>query len=197
MIRHIFISFLHLGSLGLLLLGVLDSSFFFLPFGNDLLLIGLTARNREHLPLYVLAAACGSGLGVLLLDVVARKGGEAGLKKMMKQSRIDYFKKKMEHNAASAIILACLAPPPFPFTAVIAASSAFAYPRIKLLGAVLLARVLRFTVVGILALMFGRQVMRIAQSPVFVWAMVGFIALCAVVSAISVAGWIRRSRSAS
>ena len=65
-------------------LGIADSSFLFLPFGNDLLVVILTARDHAHLPLYVLTASIGSTLGVLLLDAVCRKGGEEGLKKMMK-----------------------------------------------------------------------------------------------------------------
>ena len=38
--RPLFILLLHAGGLGLIILGILDSSFLFLPFGNDLL-VGL------------------------------------------------------------------------------------------------------------------------------------------------------------
>src|SRR5215813_8851689 len=86
-VRRLLAFFLHLGPAGPLLLGIADSSFLFLPFGNDLLLVILLARNHEHFWIYVPMAALGSTMGVLLLDMVCRKGGEEGLKKMLKPKR--------------------------------------------------------------------------------------------------------------
>ncbi len=87
--RPLFAFFFHVGACGLVILGILDSSFVFLPFGNDLLLVVLVARHHGYLPLYVLAASLGSATGVLLLDLVCRKGGEEGLKKMMSRKRLN------------------------------------------------------------------------------------------------------------
>jgi membrane protein YqaA with SNARE-associated domain len=193
-LRHCLDWLLHLGLFGPLLLGIADSSFLFLPFGNDLLVVILTVRNHAHLALYVVTAAIGSTLGVLLLDTVCRKGGEEGLKKMMKPARLEYFKRRMTNQAAIAIGLACLAPPPFPFTLVIASASAFAYPRQRLLGLVFIARSVRFTLVGLLAIRFGGDILRIANAPETTWIMVGFIALCVVGSTFQVMKWVRRSR---
>ena len=72
----------HIGYFGPVVMGVLDSSFLFLPFGNDLLVIALVARHHEGYLLYVLAATVGSTLGVLLLDLAARKAGGSGVQKM-------------------------------------------------------------------------------------------------------------------
>src|SRR5580700_6744692 len=143
----------HIGAFGLFILGVLDSSFFFLPFGNDLLLVVLVARHHAYLPLYVLGASLGSATGVLLLDLVCRKGGEEGLKKMMSRKRLNYLKKKMSQSAAVPLIVSCLAPPPFPFTAVIAAASAFQYPKLRLLGYVFGFRAVRFILIGLAAIL--------------------------------------------
>jgi membrane protein YqaA with SNARE-associated domain len=185
---------LELGVFGPLILGIADSSFLFLPFGNDLLIVILTARDHSGLPLYVATAAIGSTLGVVLLDAVCRKGGEEGLKRMMKPARLAYFKRRMTSQAGIAIATACLAPPPFPFTLVIASASAFEYPRVRLLSLVLIARSIRFTIIGLLAIRFGRQILRIAKSPQTEWIMLGFIGLCAIGSAFQVAQWVRRSR---
>jgi len=185
---------LSLGAFGPLLFGIADSSFLFLPFGNDLLVVILTVRNHAHLPLYILTAAMGSTLGVVLLDLVCRKGGEEGLKRMMKPGRLEYFKRRMSNQAAVAIGLACLAPPPFPFTLVIASASAFAYPRPKLLGLVFVARAIRFAIIGWLAIRFGGDILRIARAPETTWIMVGFIVLCVLGSAYQVMQWVRRSR---
>ena len=193
LLRHLLAWLLHLGVFGPLLLGIADSSFLFLPFGNDLLVVILTARDHGHLPLYIVTAAIGSTLGVALLDVVCRKGGEEGLKKMMKPRRLEYFKRRMSKQAGVAIGVACLAPPPFPFTLVIASASAFAYPRQRLLGLVFVARTVRFTIIGLLAIQFGRQILRIAREPLTTWIMVGFIVLCIVGSAFQVMQWVRRS----
>ena len=194
LLRHLLAWLLQLGIFGPLLLGIADSSFLFLPFGNDLLIVILTARHHAQLPFYVLTAAVGSTLGVLLLDAVCRKGGEEGLKKMMKPRRLDYFKRRMSNQAALAVVLACLAPPPFPFTLVIASASAFAYPRPRLLGLVFVARAVRFMIVGLLAVRFGRDILRIARAPETTWIMLGFILLCLIGSTCQVMQWIRRSR---
>jgi hypothetical protein len=130
----------------------------------------------------------------LLLDAVCRKGGEEGLKRMMKPRRLEYFKRRMSNQAAIAIGLACLAPPPFPFTIVIASASAFAYPRPRLLGLVFIARAIRFSIVGWLAIRFGQDILRIAREPETTWIMVGFIAVCIIGSAFQVLQWVRRSR---
>jgi membrane protein YqaA with SNARE-associated domain len=192
--RQVFIYLIHLGALGPLILGVLDSSFLFFPFGNDFLLIILTSRDRQHLPWYVLTASCGSTIGAFLLDLVCRKGGQEGLQRMMKRKRFEYLKQQMKTHAALALMVACLAPPPFPFTVVVAAASAFQYAKSRLLGLIFVFRAVRFTLVGLLALWLGRQVIRIVNSDQFIWAMIGFIALCTVGSAIQVFQWVQRSR---
>ncbi len=194
MVRHLLAWLLKLGIVGPLLLGIADSSFLFLPFGNDLLIVILVARNHARLPFLVLSAAVGSTIGVLLLDAVCRKGGEEGLKRMMKPRRLEYFKQRMSNRAAIAIGLACLAPPPFPFTLVIASASAFAYPRRRLLGLIFVTRAVRFTIVGLLAIGFGRCILRMARAPETTWIMLGFIILCIVGSVFQVTQWVRHSR---
>jgi membrane protein YqaA with SNARE-associated domain len=194
-VRYLLAWLVSLGAAGPLILGVADSSFLFLPFGNDLLVVILSAREHARMPLFALTATIGSTLGVLLLDVVCRKAGEEGLKKMMKPARFEYFKRRMTNQAGIAIAIACLAPPPFPFTPVIASASAFEYPRRRLLGLVFLARAIRFAAVGWLAIHFGRAILRIAKAPVTTWVMLGFIILCAIGSAFQVTKWMRRSRS--
>jgi len=191
----LFEHFLRFGSFGLVILGTLDSSFLVLPFGNDLLLVILAAKNHRYLPLYAVAAALGSAIGVLLLDWVCRKGGEEGLKKIISPKRFDYLKKKMSQRAALPLIVSSLAPPPFPFSAVIAAASALQYPKGRLFAYVFGSRIVRFTIIGLAAVWFGHGILRIANAPEFTWFMIGFIALCIVGSAFSLARWVSRSRS--
>jgi len=195
LIRHLFAALFHLGAVGLVILGILDSSFLFLPVGNDLLLIALVAGHHGQFLSYVLAASFGSVAGVLLLDLVCRKGGEEGLKKMMTPKRLVYLKKKMQQHSGIALIIACLSPPPFPFTAIVAAASALQYPRLHLLGVVFCARVVRFALIGLAAIWLNREILRIANSPEFVWFMEGFTALCVIGSIASIIRWVHLSRS--
>jgi membrane protein YqaA with SNARE-associated domain len=193
-VRHLVGPLLELGLLGLVLMGVADSSFLVLPFGNDLLLVILVAADHARVLEYVPAAALGSVLGVMLVDLVCRKQGEAGLKRMMNQKRFRYMKQKVEGHAPVAIAIACLAPPPFPFTPVIAAASAFQYPRPKLLTAVFASRLVRYSLVAFAAFHWGTPILRFARSRGFVWTMIGFTLACTIASIVSVMNWLKNSR---
>jgi membrane protein YqaA with SNARE-associated domain len=191
-VRNVFRVFVHLGALGLFTLGVLDSSFLFIPVGNDLLLLVLTARNHKAWPLYVLSAALGSTAGVFLLDLVTRRGGEAGLEKIASPKRIDSLKKKMETRSALLVATACIAPPPFPFTPVVAVASALQFPRVKLLGIAFIMRLVRFSIVAYLAIRFGRGIVRILDTAAFKTGVMAFAVLCLAGSGYSVWKWLRR-----
>ena len=195
-IRHLLTFFLQFGVLGLLLLSVADDSFLFPPIGSDLLTVVLVARKHAELPLYALAAAAGSTIGVFFLDLVCRNLGEAGLKRIVKPRLLDSLKRQMERRAAAVLIVSCLAPPPFPFGAAIAAANALQYPRPHLLTLVFFARLLRFALVGWSAIYFGRRILRIANSPEFLWFMGFFITFCLIGSVISIVHWVRVGRSA-
>lgn len=175
-------------------LGVCDSSFLFLPLGNDLLLTALTVQHHGRLPLYVAVASGGSTVGVLILDFFVRKGGEKGLHKLMSDRRFNFLKRKMTAKASIPILLACVAPPPFPFTPVVATASAFNYPRIRLLLLVFFGRVARFTIIGLLAIHFGHALLRLAHTTVFLGVMIGIIAISVVGSALSIMRWVRQSK---
>jgi membrane protein YqaA with SNARE-associated domain len=192
--RHLIAYLLQLGTVGLLLMGILDSSFLFIPTGNDLLLILLTARHHENVVAYVVAASIGSLLGVWLLDLVSRKGGEEGLKRILSAKRLAFAKTKVKSNAAVMLVLAAISPPPFPFTAVVATASAFQYPRPRLFSVVLAGRILRFGILGWVAIVFGRHIVVIMRSSEFWWAVAVFSAICVVGSIFSVGKWIRAGK---
>ncbi len=192
----IFQFFRRLGPLGLLLLGALDSSFLFLPFGNDLLLIALVSAERGGYKwiLYVLMSALGSVLGVLMVDLLMRKAGEEGLKKFVKPRRIAKLKRKIEKNAGWAVFVATLLPPPFPFTPVVMAASALQCSRNKLFVSVFVGRLLRYTTEALLAIYFGRRLVRIMDSPVMEYFVYGFIATAVIGSTLSIMKWVSSRR---
>jgi membrane protein YqaA with SNARE-associated domain len=192
-------SLLRLGGLGLFIMGILDSSFLFLPFGNDLLLILMIASNRDSLIwiLYVLLSALGSVVGALLVDLVMRKMGEEGLERFVKPDKLKRLKAKMEKSAGWAVLTATLIPPPFPFTAVVLTASALQTSRWKILLAVFAGRVVRFTGEAALALYFGRRVVSLMESDVITYLVYGFIGIAVIGSAYSIYRWITNARPGS
>jgi len=194
--EHLFVVFSHLGGLGLLLLGVLDSSFLlFVPLGNDLLIIAMSARKHSLMPYFASMAAVGSLLGCALTDALARKGGEAGLEKHVPAKRLGYVKKQVKKNAAWALTFAALMPPPFPFTAFVAAAAALQYPRKKLLALVGASRLVRFSIEGTLAILMGRRLLRLARTRTFEDAVVLLMVVSIVGTIVSVYTWVKRSRT--
>jgi len=193
-VRHLYLFLAHLGPWGLLILGVLDSSFLFMPLGNDLLLIGLTTQHPQLLFLYASAATLGSVLGCILVDLVVRKQGQAGLEKIAGAKRMVYLKKKIGERAVFSLALASLAPPPFPFTPFVAAASAFSYPRRKMFTVIAISRMVRFTLEGLLAVLFGQSLLRIAQSRLFENIVIGILVLFLIGSVLSVMKWLRAAK---
>ena len=193
--RFIFRFFRRLGLLGLFLMSTLDSSFLVLPFGNDLLLIALVSANRNSLIwiAYVLVSALGSVVGVLIVDVIMRKAGEKGLERFVSANRIEKLKAKLENKGGITVFIATLIPPPFPFTPVIMTASALQSPRIKMLTAVFLGRLLRFGAEAVLALYFGRQMIAFLNSDVVTYFVYGLIGLAIVLSTLSLLRWLKRN----
>jgi len=176
-------------------MGVMDSSFLFLPIGNDLLVVILSARHHSDAWIYVLSATLGSATGALLLDLVCRKIGEAGVQKVTGEARFAYLKKKVGQKGGFFVALACLGPPPFPFTAVVATVSALAYPRLKLLSVVGISRLIRFIILSLLAIKYGRAILRIINTPALKWSVGTVAGLCIIVSVFSILKWVRAGRS--
>jgi membrane protein YqaA with SNARE-associated domain len=182
----------HIGYFGPLVMGILDSSFLVLPFGNDLLVVGMVARNHAGLPWYVLSAACGSTIGAYLLALVSQKLGEEGIRRIAGDKSYEKMEKRVGKRSGVAVAVASLAPPPFPFTTAIAAVSALGYPIWKTLVINFFARAVRFVILGLLAIRFGKQILNIAKSPTFEWCMVAFVVLCLIASVFSIIHWMRK-----
>jgi membrane protein YqaA with SNARE-associated domain len=190
--------FFSLGGFGLLLLGVLDSSFLlFLPLGNDLLVVALTAAHPNRLLYYVLMATAGSVAGVDFTRWLSAKGGRKGLEGSGKNRRLAYVERKVKENGGIAIATAALMPPPFPFTTFIVVAAALQYPRRKMLAIIAGCRGLRFAVEGSLALIYGRKIIQMAQSPYVQDFIIAVVVVSIVGSAWSIYAWVRKSRTRS
>jgi membrane protein YqaA with SNARE-associated domain len=187
--------FAQLGGFGLLLLGILDSSFLFMPLGNDLLVVALTASRHNRMPYYAGMAAAGSVIGCFLTDLACRRGGEKGLEHNLSHRSIKYVKRKIKEHAGPALALACILPPPFPFTPFIIVMSALQYPRWRMLGIVAVGRGIRFSVEGTLAIVYGRRILEIAGNGVLQQVIIGLVVISLLGSAWSIYTWVKRARS--
>jgi membrane protein YqaA with SNARE-associated domain len=192
----VFTLVLKFGGVGLLVLGILDSSFLFAPWGNDLLLVAMTARRPTpaHMLYYAAMSTAGSVLGCWLIDITLRPLGAAGLERHLAKRRIARIRQKIEKNAGSALAIASFAPPPFPFTAFVMGAAALQYPRDRLLTVIGVTRMARFVAIGLLALRFGPRILKWAENPMVQGFLIGLIVLCTIGSIVSVYGWVRRSR---
>jgi membrane protein YqaA with SNARE-associated domain len=186
---------LRLGMPGLFLMSALDSSFLVLPFGNDLLLIALVSSNRESLIwiAYVLVSAAGSVFGVFVVDLLMRKAGEKGLERFVKPKKLERLKQKLENKLGITVFVATILPPPFPFTPVIMTASALQCSRQKLFIAVAVGRLIRYTAEAVLALYFGRQLIRYLDSDAVTYFVYAMVAAAVVLSTLSLIRWFKRS----
>ena len=194
----IFALVVKMGGPGLLVLGILDSSYLFLPWGNDLLVVAMTARHRDlaHALYYAGMSAAGSTLGCLVIDFTLRPLGAAGMEKHISKRRLRSVRAKIEKSGGRALAVASLAPPPFPFTVFVMAAAALQYSRRRMLTVIAITRMASFTILGLLALRFGRSILRWSGNSVVQGFLIGLIVVCTVGSIVSVYGWIRRSRRA-
>lgn len=193
--RPLVVILVHLGYFGPLVMGLLDSSFPVLPFGNDLMIVWLVARNHQGAPWYVLSAATGSTLGALALALVARKLGKPGISKLAGKLAFQRLQKHLSHRATGAIALAALAPPPFPYKLVIAVASVLDRSLFEILLTNFLARGVRFTLLAYLVMKFGTEVNRMVQSAQFRWSMEAFSVFCVIASGLTIWKWVKRARA--
>jgi membrane protein DedA with SNARE-associated domain len=133
-------------------------------------------------------------MGVFLLDLIARRIGEEGVARVAGNRRFDLLKKQISKYGGKALVTSALAPPPFPFTMVVAVNSALGYPRKRLLTLIALSRAVRFLILGALAIKFGRLIIHIVNSAGFKYFMYCFTAICLIGSAASITSWIKKAR---
>jgi membrane protein YqaA with SNARE-associated domain len=137
---------------------------------------------------YALMATLGSVIGCLATVWLGRKGGDR-LKKSVSGKRVGRVQNMLQKNAAWTLLAGSLLPPPFPFTAVVAAAAASKYPRSKLFSFVGVGRFIRFLIEGALAIHYGRWIIRQAKSPVLEYSMIALIVIAIAASIISVYQW--------
>ena len=147
-----------LGGLGLIPLGLLDASVVPIPGSMDVLTIVLAARDAKYWPYYAAMATLGSVAGAYLTFRLARKGGEAMLKRRVSAAQSRRIIKIFSRWGFTSIAIASLLPPPVPMVPFVIAAGATQYSTNKFLAALTLGRAVRYTILALLAAHYGRQI---------------------------------------
>lgn len=154
-----------LGGVGLLLLGVVDSSV--IPtFGSlDALTAILVVKNHEFWPYYTVASTAGSLIGAYITYRMSLRAGEHWLEKRIGPKRSQQVQGLLKRWGFAAVFASCIAPPPFPTSPFFIGAGALRYPPGRFVSAVLAGRALRYTVIGFLAAKYSRTILGFLRRP--------------------------------
>jgi membrane protein YqaA with SNARE-associated domain len=150
---------LHLGGIGLIPLGVLDSSLVPVPGSMDVATILLSARERHLWFYYAVMATAGSVLGAFITYRLARKGGQEALTKRFPKRKVDKVLKTFERWGFAAIAVPAMLPPPFPLVPFVIAAGAMQYSLGKFLAAMTVGRFVRYSILAYLGATYGRHIL--------------------------------------
>jgi membrane protein YqaA with SNARE-associated domain len=188
---------IHLGSLGLFFVAVVDSSIIPLPIPGttDLLLLWLVSHNGDPW-LLALCAIAGSILGGYTTWHLGLKGGEAALSRWVSPRMGKRIKGLVGGHPVLSVFLPAILPPPIPLSPFILASGALGISRGRFLAAYAAARIVRYSFISWLAVSYGRRVVRLWSKELDEWsAPLLWIFLVLLVSGIGFGIWqFRRQR---
>ena len=182
---------LSLGGAGLFAVAALDSSFVSLPQINDLLVVLMVIEHKAWMPYYAAMATLGSVAGCSIIYVLSRKGGEALLRRRVSSRRVDHALELYRRYGVLALMVPALLPPPAPFKLFVLGAGFAGVRPLKFVLGVAIARGLRYTILGTLAIYYGDAALELmrAHGPMVGLTLAGVI----VVAAIAYIVWRRRS----
>jgi membrane protein YqaA with SNARE-associated domain len=146
-----------MGAPGLFVIGFLDSSFLSFPEVNDLLIIRMVMLHPSRLIYYAFMATLGSVLGCLTIYYIARKGGEAFVRKRFKAHHVDRGMRLFQRYGLLMLVVPALLPPPAPFKIFVLLAGVVAIPVWQFVAAIGIARGIRYGGEGLLAALYGEQ----------------------------------------
>jgi membrane protein DedA with SNARE-associated domain len=147
------------GGLGILLIALGDSSFLSLPEGNDLLIVVLSSgRSWGNMAYLVGLTVAGSVSGCMILYSVGRRGGRPLLKRKFSAKSIERAEKLCEKYGLLTVLIPSILPPPLPFKIFTFGAGAFGLNSTKFFAAVLIGRTIRYSIWGILAVVYWNSV---------------------------------------
>jgi membrane protein YqaA with SNARE-associated domain len=142
---------------GLFLVAILDSSFLSIPEGNDILIVMLSiGKTWGRMAYYVGMTTIGSIIGCLALYTVGRKGGNPLLKRRFSAETVEWAEKQYERFGVLTVVVPSILPPPTPFKIFVLIAGVFELPTWEFIGAVAIGRTVRYSMWGVLAVLYGQ-----------------------------------------
>lgn len=181
-----------LGGPGLFIIAFLDSSFLSFPEVNDILIVVLTVQHKERMLYYALMTTLGSIAGCLALYTLARRGGEAFLRKRFKAKYVDIAMERFRRYGLLAILIPSILPPPTPFKIFVLAAGVSKVRPLDFIIAIALGRGIRYFGEGLLAFYFGERAAALLQENAGVVALV--VGVIALGGGLGWLAWQRRNR---
>jgi membrane protein YqaA with SNARE-associated domain len=156
--RILLLAFLKpLGFWGVGLIAVLDSSS--IPVPMDLIVAGYAWNDAHRFYLYVLMASIGSAIGGLVPYFIGRAGGELFLLKRIDRAKYEQMRNRFEKQEFLALVVPSMMPPPTPWKLFVFAAGVFEMRIPAFMLAVFVGRIIRFTVVSLLTIRYGPEIM--------------------------------------
>lgn len=144
----------HYGGWGLFAMSFLDSSFLAFPVINDLLLIKLSSVNHHEAIIYALQCTGGSVLGAYTIYIITKQGSRFFSRKASRREKT-LVRRWIEKNDFLSILVASLLPPPAPFKIFPILAGGLRIEAVRLLGALLIGRGIRFAFEAWLGVYYG------------------------------------------
>jgi membrane protein YqaA with SNARE-associated domain len=155
--RYLLLGFLKpLGFWGVGLIAVLDSSS--IPVPMDLIVAGYAWSDAHRFYLYVLMASIGSAIGGLVPYFIGRAGGELFLLKRIDRVKYEQLRNRFEKQEFLALMIPSMMPPPTPWKLFVFAAGVFEMRIPTFMLAILVGRIVRFTVVSLLTIRYGPEI---------------------------------------
>ena len=164
------------GGPGLALVAFLDSSFLSLPEVNDILMVLMVVRNPDGWLYYAAMTTLGSIAGCFALYSLARRGGDAFIRRRFSEKNVSRGLKLFEKYGLLAVVVPSILPPPTPFKIFVLLAGVANVPRRTFLLAVALGRGFRYGSEGLLAYWYGEDATRFIKEnlqAVSIWLAVG------------------------
>jgi membrane protein DedA with SNARE-associated domain len=174
----------HLGGLGFIPLGLVDSSIIPIPGMMDALTIVLSAHERQLWPYYAVMATVGSVVGGYVTYRLARKQGKDAFARKFSRKKVEKINHAFARWGFGAIAIPAVLPPPMPLVPFLVAAGAMQYSLKKFILALALGRIIRYGLLAYLGALYGRQILTWFSRygyPIL-YATIGIIAVVVVVS---------------
>lgn len=169
-LRHIFASYteyirallIPMGPWGILLIAFIDAAFLGIPM--DPLVAYFVYRRPGMFWLYVLMGAAGSALGSLVVYYIGRKGEEMLLEKRIPKQKLQSIRRAFERHEFLALMIPAMLPPPTPFKFFVLTAGGLKMRVDHFLLAIFSGRMLRFTILSVLTIFFGPQIVTLTAN---------------------------------